>query len=68
VAVLIGQLAKRKLSIKGVKDMLITRLERDNADKSAQPLEGLTKTVGQEKVTQKLYKGVLIETINRYHI
>lgn len=51
------QLAKRKLSTKGVKDVLVTRLERDDADKSAQALEGLVEIVEQEKVAQKLYEG-----------
>jgi hypothetical protein len=50
VAVLVEELAKRKLSTKGVKGVLITRLEKDDADKSAQALEGLIETVGQSHI------------------
>ena len=44
------ELEKRKLSPKGAKGVLVTRLEKDDADKNAQALEGLIETVGQSHI------------------
>lgn len=49
-AVLIEELTKRKLPTKGDKGKLVTRLENDDATKSAQASEGLIETVGPSRI------------------
>lgn len=53
VEVLRKELAKRSLSTNGTKSELVTRLEKDDAAKSAQALEGLIETVGQSHINSQ---------------